>query len=58
METYVTEITSFVLDRLLGFFHTPPVVPRFFTATELNMLATLAEVRPLPPAGAPSLAHN
>lgn len=43
METYVTEITSFVLDRLLGFFHTPPVVPRFFTATELNMLATMAE---------------
>ena len=43
-ETFLTEITSFWIDRLLGFFHTPPVVPRFFTRYELLTLAQIVEV--------------
>ena len=43
-ETYVTEIVSFWVDRLLGFYHTPPVVPRFFDRQTVEQLAEKVEV--------------
>ena len=38
-ETYFSEISSFHLDRLLGFYRTPAVVPRYFPSEQLQQLA-------------------
>lgn len=44
-ETYISEIVSFWVDRFLGFYHTPPVIPRYFTRLQMNSLARISEVR-------------
>ena len=44
-ETFITEIISFWVDRLLGFYHTPAVVPRYLDRSELKQLARTVAVR-------------
>lgn len=43
-ETFQTEIVSFWIDRFLGFFHTPPVIPRSISRKDLLDLGREAEV--------------
>ena len=44
-ETYFGEINAFLIDRALGFFHTPAVLPRAFLTTRLRDLADMTEVK-------------
>lgn len=44
-ETFVAEIASFWIDRIVGFFHTPPVLARYLSRLQLHHLASLSEVR-------------
>lgn len=45
METYFSEIISFLIDRAMGIAHTPAVIPRTFTKKVLMELANEQEVR-------------
>jgi hypothetical protein len=38
-ENFQAEIIAFHIDRILGFYRTPPVVPKYFTEAELRVLA-------------------
>lgn len=44
-ESYFGEINSFLIDRILGFFHTPAVIPRAFLSSKLLEFADHAEVK-------------
>lgn len=43
-ETYIAEIASFWVDRLVGFFHTPPVMAKYLSRLQLHHLASMSEV--------------
>jgi len=44
-ETFKSEIIAFHIDRLLGFYRTPPVVPVYFNVTQLRQLSWEAASR-------------
>ena len=49
-ESFTAEIIAFYIDRILGFYRTPVVVPRTFNQSDFSSLSSQAIVHPpLPP---------